>query len=216
MFDRILSGVVGSHAYGLARADSDVDTLGVMVAPTLEVAGLNWSPQKETITNASPFGDDQTFHEVGKFIRLALKVNPTISELLWLDDYTVKTELGMMLVEHRRYFLSEKYTRDAYLGYAKSQLAKFQNLDFKKKHARHALRLLNQGDSLLYTGHLNVRVEDPQVYWDLDEMTPGAVLELLTDKFTEYTEKTEPSALPEAPNYGVASDLLDHIRKEFV
>ncbi|MFD7300744.1 DNA polymerase beta superfamily protein, partial [Streptomyces pharetrae] len=36
----LLSGVVGSTAYGLAHEDSDVDRLGVFAAPTESLHGL--------------------------------------------------------------------------------------------------------------------------------------------------------------------------------
>ena len=216
MSKTILSGVVGSTAYGLARAGSDIDMLGIFAAPMTELTGLNWHSSKDTISKSGPGGDDFALHEVGKYFRLALKCNPTVSELLWLEDYTVQTWEGSLTVLNRDAFLSEKHARNSYFGYAKAQLDKFHTHDFKVKHARHALRLLRQGDTLLYEGHLEVRVPDPQVYFDLDDMEPGAILELLTAEFTKFTEKTDLSALPETPNYDFVNEMLTDIRRSNV
>src|SRR5215210_72196 len=97
--DTILQGVVGSMAYGLAHEGSDTDRLGIFVAPTYEVAGLDWHPSKET--RAGDAGGDHTEHEVGKYLRLALKANPTVTELLWLPDHEVATAQGRTLVAIR-------------------------------------------------------------------------------------------------------------------
>ena len=85
----LLSGVVGSVAYGLDTEDSDVDRLGVFAAPTERLLGLH--PPKPSIVSSKP---DATFHEAGKFASLALNVNPTITELMWLPDdlYETRTE----------------------------------------------------------------------------------------------------------------------------
>lgn len=212
----ILSGIVGSTAYGLAREGSDIDRLGIFSAPMIDMTNLDWNARMETISQSGPDGDDFAMHEVGKYFRLALKCNPTVSELLWLEGYEVKTWEGMLILTIRDAFLSEKYARASYFGYAKAQLDKFHLHDFKVKHARHALRLLHQGDTLLYTGHLEVRVPDPQIFFDLDDMEPGAILELLTTEFTKFNEKVAVSALPELPNYDLVKELLTEIRRNHV
>ena len=91
----LLSGIVGSTAYGLATEDSDVDRLGVFAAPTERLVGLH--PPQPSVVSSKP---DATFHEAGKFAALALKVNPTITELMWLPDdlYETRTGLGSALI----------------------------------------------------------------------------------------------------------------------
>src|SRR5690242_18226677 len=94
----LITGVVGSQAYGLAGPDSDTDLLSVSAAPTTEFHGLNppWA-KRATRVSHSP---DITVHEVGKFISLCLSANPTVNELLWLpsDCYRVMHTLGMELL----------------------------------------------------------------------------------------------------------------------
>lgn len=212
MNNDILLGVVGSHAYGLNTPESDVDRMGIFVSPSSHIAGLDWTPKDETVSISGPEDDDFASHEVRKFLRLALKSNPTVSELLWIDDYEMSTWEGRMVVESRQEFLSYNHVKNAYFGYAKAQLDKFHTHDFKVKHARHTLRLLRQGYSALTTGEIMVKVENPQEYFDLNDMTSGAILELLGKEFLRYTENAEPSPLPDEPNVDAAREILTTIR----
>lgn len=58
----LLSGVVGSTAYGLAREGSDVDRLGMFAAPTETLLGLH-TPKESHVTTAP----DRTLHEAAKW-----------------------------------------------------------------------------------------------------------------------------------------------------
>lgn len=166
--DILLSGIVGSTAYGLDGPDSDVDRLGVFAAPTIAFHGLTRPKESDVTTNP-----DQTLHEAGKFCRLALGGNPTVSELLWLKDYETVTELGKELLALRNAFLSAPAVRRAYLGYANEQLNKLirradgsfsSDIPARRanKHATHLARLVQQGEQLYTTGHLAIRVADPE------------------------------------------------------
>lgn len=163
----LLEGVVGSTAYGLATPESDIDTLGVFACPTEALVGLD--RPAETLTAHDP---DGCWHEAAKFARLALSVNPTVYELLWLDEggYTTVTNLGLYLVTIRDAFLSADRVRDSYLGYATSQFKRLtergdgtfgsDTRSRAAKHARHMARLVRQGHELYTTGRLTVSVGD--------------------------------------------------------
>lgn len=71
----LLSGVVGSTAYGLATPDSDIDWLGNFAAPTHRMLGLH--APKDSIVSTNP---DRTLHETAKWCRLALGGNPTVMD----------------------------------------------------------------------------------------------------------------------------------------
>lgn len=182
MSEVLLSGIVGSTAYGLATPDSDVDRLGVFAAPTKALLGLH-SPT-ESIVSTAP---DRTLHEVRKWCKLALGGNPTVMELVWLDSHEIRTELGDELVDIRSAFLSAKRVRDAYLGYATQQFRKLENrgdgsfsADTRKrtaKHARHLARLIHQGRELYATGHLRIRLDNPQWYLDFGERVAAGDLD---------------------------------------
>lgn len=209
----LLRGIVGSHAYGLAHEGSDVDRLGVFVAPTLEVAGLDWHSSKESHVKQGPEGDDFAEHEVGKFFRLVLKANPTVSELLWLapEWYETRTLWGNTIIDMRTAFLSRRPVWAAYHGYAEAQLKKYKDGFTKPKYARHALRLVEQGHQLYTTGQLNVQVSQPWRYFDLEDMTSEQVLETVRQALDAWTEDS--TALPEEPDTQAVRDLLSSIRR---
>lgn len=219
----LLSGVVGSTAYGLARPGSDVDRLGMFAAPTEELHGLR-RPQDSHVSTAP----DRTLHEAAKWCRLALGGNPTVMELVWLPDelYEVRTPLGDELIAIRDTLPSAHRVRDAYLGYATQQFRKLRSRgdgsfssDTRKrtaKHARHLRRLCTQGYELYATGRLEIRVEDPESYHafgDRAAADPESALPLLRD-FEEKFATTR-SVLPEQPDDRAADAWLRRVRRHF-
>lgn len=168
----LLEGIVGSTAYGLATPTSDVDKLGIMQLPAEHFLGLS-SPTEGSLSKVST-EPDVTHHDVGKFCRLALGCNPTVTELLWLprELYTELSATGIELIWKRDTFLSAKRVQDSYMGYAIAQFKRLSergdfSSDLKKrteKHARHLLRLMYQGHTLYTTGELPIRLEDPEKY----------------------------------------------------
>ena len=159
----LLKGIVGSTAYGLNHEGSDVDYMGVFAHPTSQVVGLDRAD--ESINTKDP---DTTLHEARKFVVLCLDGNPSVTEMLWLDSYEIMTDEGRALIELRHSFLSAKRVQDAYLGYAAGQFGRLKNrgdgsfsADTRKrteKHARHLVRLVEQGFHLYTTGELVVNL----------------------------------------------------------
>lgn len=167
----LLAGINGSTAYGLATEDSDVDRIGCYAAPTSQFHGLHLPIGKAaTWVSTKP---DATYHEAGKLASLLLKANPTVTEILWMDQHEVMTPEGEALIAIRSSFLSAKAVRNAYLGYATQQFGRIRNRgdgsfssDTRKrtaKHARHLWRLLSQGTTLHLTGSLSVLLDAQQV-----------------------------------------------------
>jgi predicted nucleotidyltransferase len=219
----LLSGIVGSTAYGLAHEGSDVDRLGLFAAPTEALHGLH--PPKESHVSTAP---DRTLHEAAKWCRLALGGNPTVMELVWLPDdlYEVRTPLGDELVGIRTTFLSARRVRDAYLGYATQQFRKLRSrkdgsfsADTRRrtaKHARHLKRLCEQGYELYRTGQLTIRLEDPETYHRFGEEVARdaeAAVPLLR-RFEAAFAQTR-SVLPEQPDETAADAWLRRVRRHF-
>jgi uncharacterized protein len=219
----LLSGIVGSTAYGLAREGSDIDRLGLFAAPTAELHGLR--RPKESHVSTAP---DRTLHEAAKWCRLALGGNPTAMELVWLPDdlYEVRTGLGDELVGIRTCFLSARRIRDAYLGYATQQFRRLEargdgslSADTRKrtaKHARHLKRLCRQGLELYTTGRLTIRVDDPEEYHAFGERVaadPASALPLLR----QYEDAFDagPAALPDQPDEAPVEAWLRRVRAHF-
>jgi uncharacterized protein len=219
----LLSGIVGSVAYGLQTPSSDVDRLGVFAAPTEKLVGLH--PVQQSIVSTKP---DATFHEAGKYAALLLKANPTVTELLWLPDdlYETRTKLGDSLIAIRHRFLSRDYVRAAFLGYASQQFKRLENrgggsfsADTRKrtaKHARHLLRLLTQGLELYETGHLTVRLENPGRYRDFGVRVASGDLEAAQREIAaaERAFNEAQTPLPERPDEATVEAWLQEVRRE--
>ncbi|MEU3840391.1 nucleotidyltransferase domain-containing protein [Streptomyces sp. NPDC028635] len=216
----LLSGVVGSTAYGLAREGSDIDRLGLYAVPTEELHGLR--QPKESHVSTAP---DRTLHEAAKWCRLALGGNPTVMELVWLPDelYEVRTPLGDELIALRSSLLCAHRVRDAYLGYATQQFRKLTHraegtapLARVAKHARHLRRLCVQGFELYATGTLTVRVDDPDAYHAFGERgaaDPSAAEPLLRHYEDAFAHTR--SALPARPDESAADAWLRRVRAHF-
>ncbi|MFF1543275.1 DNA polymerase beta superfamily protein [Streptomyces sp. NPDC058291] len=219
----LLSGIVGSTAYGLAHEGSDVDRLGLFATPTEELHGLH-RPSESHVSTAP----DRTLHEAGKWCRLALAGNPTVMELVWLPDelYEVRTPLGDELVGLRQTLLGARRVRNAYLGYATQQFRKLHNrqdgprtaalAQRTAKHARHLRRLCTQGYELYTTGRLTIRVEDPESYHRFGEQVAAdpETAQPLLRRFEEAFAETR-SALPDQPDDRAADAWLRRVRREF-
>lgn len=218
----ILEGVVGSTAYGLNTKSSDVDVKGIYLLPTKEVLSLSYNMKHTTIVNESP---DWVYHEVGKFMSLVAGGNPTVTELLYLEEYTKLSPIGSLLRDYRDVFLSTPAVMNAYRGYAFGQAKKLskrqeEGLDGYdsalknrfSKHTRHCFRLLLQGRQLLETGTLTVKVTPEEREWlfKMGEQTPETVV----DAFMAEDSKFEniKSVLPDEPNWKLINELLYSIR----
>jgi uncharacterized protein len=223
----ILLGVVGSTAYGLAGPDSDVDRLGIYAAPTRSFHGLHLPIGKAaSVVTTDP---DIAFHEVLKYVTLAMSMNPTVTELMWLpeDLYETTTGAGLDLIAMRSNFLSARRTKDAYLGYATQQFQRLWNrgdgsfsAQTRKrtaKHARHLLRLLHQGLDLWATGALYVRLADPQRYHDFGEEVandPEVARQALATAEDAFSRVR--TALPDAPDESAIEAWLVGVRRLYL
>jgi len=206
----LLKARVGSRAFGLHNEHSDEDFLGIYAAPTIMFHGMGTVQESFVFKNP-----DTTYHEVGKYCRLALKCNPTVLDLLWIKDYNVRTVLGTELVELRNNFLSRKYVRNSYIGYATEQLKEL-TASSKPKQARHMFRLLHQGYELYTTGTYSVRLAEPQKFIDFGEEIAAGNLQLATDTLALYKEmfNNAPCVLPEVPNPVPIDNWLRKVRHE--
>lgn len=218
----ILTGLVGSQAYGLAHGNSDNDYLSVHVAPIEDILGLkNWAVQDKSIVTTDP---DHTSHEIGKFCRLAIKGNPTVNELMWLSSYHYCDKNGQALVCYRKHFLS-RHTYLAYRGYIKGQIHKLTLQDGTPtprfpKASKHVMRLVFQLIHLVTEGNIQVALE-LQAIETVQEMMHGKDfspegIELWANremaKMDDYT--FHPLLSRPEPDTEVISDMLVDIRKQ--
>lgn len=204
----ILEAIVGSQAYGLAHADSDEDRMGVFVAPLRQIAGLHWHSKHETHTDPNV---DATWHELGKFLRLVLKGNPTIVELLFANKYAILSSDALDLIAMRHEILDVDSVRSSYLGYAGGQIKLFERTE-RAKSARHCLRIIEQGIDLLSTGTIDLKVKDPEFYFSMSDLDRHQTLDVLHSKIKDLEELSPPFALGESQRW-LVEDWLWRVRQ---
>lgn len=222
----LLSGIVGSTAYGLAHEGSDVDRLGCYAAPTIAFHGLHPpAGRSATWVSADP---DAVYHEAGKLVSLILGGNPTVTEILWLNSYETETPLGRDLIAIRGRLTCARAARDAYLGYATQQFRRIENrgdgsfsADTRKrtaKHARHLWRLLYQGTELHQTGHLPVLLSPNRAAScrAFGERVENGDLDVAWEALRDAEEAFgKPGVLPERPDETAAEAWLHCVRAAF-
>jgi hypothetical protein len=141
---------------------------------------------------------------------------------VWLPDelYEVRTPLGEELIALRTAFLSEKAVRGSYLGYAGQQFRKLLTRDPDQrsraaKHARHLVRLLEQGVRLHETGELVVRLAEPERVRELGERIADRP-ELAEPLLAEAERRLDrPGVLPQAPDEPPVEDWLRRVRRAY-
>ena len=120
---RVLYHVLrGSHAYNLATETSDEDYSAVYLCNPKELLGLGFD-YKDQVSDAK---HDNTWFEVGCYLKLLLKSNPTVMEYLFVPERCIVSDIHPMFIpilENRKEFLSKQLFNPLF-GYAKQQLNK--------------------------------------------------------------------------------------------
>lgn len=228
----ILQGLVGSTVYGLNVGDGieDRDEMGVCVEPIEMAMGLTSFEQYIYRTAVERTGDhntksqagdlDLTVYSLRKFVRLALKGNPSILALFFVPPESLvrSTPLGEELQALAPRFVSRK-AGGAFLGYLQAQKQRLlgergqmrsnrpelvELYGFNTKYAMHMLRLGYQGVELLTTGCLSIPTPEPQRTELLGlrkgQMTLQDALTRAGELERELKDLLDNSALPAVPD----------------
>ncbi|MEO8797646.1 MAG: nucleotidyltransferase domain-containing protein [Polyangiaceae bacterium] len=97
----VLESTVGSHAWGLADAESDLDQRGAFAPPFSWAQGLVAPPEDLVSADGSA-----TYWAVGKAIRQALRADPNTLEMLFLPNARPLDPIGEWLLAERDAFVS--------------------------------------------------------------------------------------------------------------
>jgi hypothetical protein len=208
--------IVGSQAYGLAQAGSDVDRRGFYLPP----AELHWSlfgvPEQLEDT-----ATQESYWEVQKFLTTALKANPNVIECLYSPLIETTTPLVDELIANRSRLLSSMIYQ-TYNGYVLSQFKKLeQDLrtkgTLKWKHAMHLIRMLFAGIVGMEEGEIPVEVKGEQRDLLLavrrGEVPWAEVDALRLDLHRRFDHVQGSTRLPAQPDYAWANDWLLRVRR---
>ena len=211
----ILKVLVGSRAHGLADEDSDYDYRAVYIDPTSEILklghnykGSSWIEGKE----------DNTSYEIGHFLHLATKCNPTILEI-FKAPIVESNEDGRALRDIFPYVWNPRDAYNAFVGYGLNQRKKF--LDKKDnrqdKFACAYIRTLVNLLSLMMTKDFTLEVDKivkPYLLkYRKGDYTVGEVI----DKAEEITEKCSMAAYKcvHEPQIDKVNDFLLEMRRKY-
>src|SRR5918996_1518028 len=228
----ILRGRVGSTVHGLNVNDGieDRDEMGVCIEPLAEAMAL-WAPFEQFIYRSaaeragredarSIAGDlDLTIYSLRKWMRLALKGNPTILLLLFTpDDQLVHCDSHGRELRSLAPQIISRRVQGPYLGYLQAQKQRLTGergqkrihrpelekmYGFDTKYAMHMLRLGFQGVELLTTGRLSLPMREPERSYLLEvrlgKISEQQCLTRTGELEQELSDLTGTSPLPDEP-----------------
>lgn len=169
---QLLKVIVGSQAHGLATPNSDTDYRGVFVNRTRDILSLGGSPQQTSWIEGK---EDDTSWEVGKFLQMAVKCNPTVLEV-FKAPILETTPYGDRLQALFPYMWNSTDVMNAFIGYSLNQRKKFLDDKDKRrnKYACAYLRTLYMAHELLSTNNMTVSMVDSSIYDQLRRWKDGA------------------------------------------
>lgn len=161
----ILLAVMGSHAYGIDKPDSDIDLRGVALNNSKEIL---LSKDFEQVVESNT---DTTIYSFNKLIKLLSSNNPNTMELLGClpEHYVYKTILGEQLIENRKLFIS-KLCINTFGAYAGSQLRRLENFvareSSQEERERHILKSIENAKYSLKERYLPYEEDSINLYID--------------------------------------------------
>lgn len=214
MNELVLSVVVGSHAYGLAIPESDVDRRGVFSAPAQDF----WRFDKPATSFTGPREEELNW-ELEHFCHLALRSNPTVLDTLVSDQVEVCTPLGGELRALLPHFLSRRAAA-SYLKATWAQLTRAEaGTEIKWKQVMHVIRLLRVCRDLLRTGTLRIRSDehrDALLAVRFGEVPWPEAQEWARRLRAEIEEAERDSPLPVSPDRDAVERWLVSVRRRDV
>lgn len=231
----ILKVVVGSRAHGLADENSDYDYRGVFVVPTSRVLSLSG------ITSSTSFiegKEDDTSWEIGKFLMMAIKCNPSVLEAFkspWVVNEWSKvprfddgSHIGEELKKLFPYVWNSVDVRNAFIGYGLNQRKKFlDNKDNRaKKYACSHLRTLYNAYNLLITGDFQMSVKNTPIeklltVWkeaspmEIQEFHYGNILQTVA-RYEKMVEEAYEKNPHKKTDFARVDEFLLKVRRHFL
>lgn len=123
----VVDTLVGSRAWGVAHEGSDEDRRGIFVLPLAWTTGLVEPPHDLVSLDGS-----QTYWEVGKAIRQALRADPNTLEMLFANPELVDP-MAADLLAIRDHFLSQ----EIYGAFGRYALSQLDRLEHNQRLAEH-------------------------------------------------------------------------------
>jgi hypothetical protein len=234
---QILKVLVGSRAHGLHNEDSDYDYRAVYVNATTEILRIGHKYHGNHWVEGEK--EDQTAYEIGHFLKLVTKCNPTALEVLrapvvdspkeWVGSETncfseVTTEIyfdaGQELRDLFPYVWNPNDAFNAFVGYSSNQRKKMIEKKDNRgpKFACAYLRTLYHLEQLLETGDFTLEVKDEAKKKELlkirsGDYTSGSVLDLAEAQIERCKILRDKST--QVPDLDKVHEFLMKVRKHY-
>ena len=212
--DTVLNVVHGSRAYGTNIPGSDYDEKGIVIVRDPHYYfGFKKFEQKDS---GWADGNDRVAYDIRKFFRLALKCNPNIIEVLFVEPEQIikQTEAGFKIRAARYGFLSRSAAK-TFTGYAVAQMHRLENKiaagkEINRKHAMHLVRLLRMGLEIEETGEVRVKRPDANYLKSirLGRIPLDAVMAESKELLGKVDDAVARSPLPREPDREGAEKLM--------
>jgi len=212
----IHEAIIGSKLKGNDTSESDTDTLGIFIARNEDIGGFDWNDAKNTVTTASPDGDDETFYEVRKFFRLAAKSTPAILPFIGSNKLISSTPLGEQAIWIARGLISVEWLRKN-ANYVRGKYQSYLSTG-KEKELIEAYYIGELIAHWLWEGRVPSSTLEHSTYFSqvsfdifmaLNEFSKKQVIEYLACRIE--TIEAHP-LLPAKANLTEATEFLKHIR----
>ena len=157
--------VVGSHLYGTADKDSDMDIRGFCFLPKEFLLGIKKFEQHQNLTDK----EDVVVWSAEKFTKMLLNGSTIAFEMLFCNEDKIirRSPLAYNLLRHKNVFISQRVIK-AILGYAQNEWRKvlgettrdlgavrkehLKQKGYSYKNAYHTIRILQCGLELVNYG----------------------------------------------------------------
>lgn len=229
--------ISGSHSYGTATEDSDIDVRGWYFPDTSEILKLGGNLEGEKVFSES----DSTIYSFHKFIRLCAACNPNIIELLGVPEEAIiyESDTGKLIRTYTDLFLSKR-AFNTFGGYATQQLRKLQNamaedgsIDVDKvnhrnrkkditklyKHAMHLIRLYYTVIDILKEYRVQTyREKEHELLMAIrnGEMSFSDIFQRQQTLEKELQKAKDESKLPDHPDMKLINDIIIDMTEDYL
>lgn len=195
----LFATISGSHLWGLATAESDIDVRFVYQAPTAQVLALH--PGRDTVGGTVGNIDYQGY-EVGKFLRMLANHNGNAVRLLLcpsdlrLSGQYVSLGIGNIQLDWAalgRLFLTKRLV-SYYEGYARSQRKRALS-ERGGKALVYTFREIFEGIALFETGRILYDWTELYAYIRQRGYYTGRLIDAIDAALVEYAERAGRNAL---------------------
>lgn len=212
----LLKALVGSRAHGLHTEESDWDWRGIFVEPTSKILSLGYKYKPTAWIE----GDvDDTSYEIGHFLMLCTKANPSVLEVLVSTETQINTPWADRMREMMPYMYAPQDAFNAFAGYSKNQQKKLldNHLNRRAKFGVAYVRTAYNLSQLFIEGKFSLEVKNPAVKGVLQDIRSGIRSNGDIIDYAESFINLAREAMFDVPNkqdLNLVNDFLMEVRKD--